>query len=303
MNNDSHNDLNSDWSSTTNHLSTWGETLFHARKQAGYDLNEVVRKLILSKAQVLALENGSLAPFHNRFFYFKALKKYQTFLKVELSPEIDSVYAEEKTPKKIISIPTPKASFLSKPRFNPKQLKLSLISGFFLVFFVMAIWLLQNPSETTSPANINTASMSTVTPTPSNTTTSFASPDSPALSHDSSALESKEPTQDNEALTLANAPATNAKTSVAHTETGMLRLTFSGSCWVQSVLKNGETTAKVYDSGMVFDEKIANLQSLTIGNATAAQLNIGERVIDLNSFVKTNSSVARLTEQHILSLQ
>ena len=54
---------------------------------------------------------------------------------------------------------------------------------------------------------------------------------------------------------------------------------------------------------MVFDEKIANLQSLTIGNATAAQLNIGERVIDLNSFVKTNSSVARLTEQHILSLQ
>jgi len=154
------------------HIKAWGKSLLHARTQAGLDINEVSRKLLLSKNQLLSIETGSMKSFHNVFFYSQALQKYRNLLNIELTPDPETVIVKsdfkkvdnnlghnstkdnhlkgvnfKKPGSKLSQLKTSKASYRTNSKFKKKTIQITLISASLIVTLVAAIVLLRSPSE------------------------------------------------------------------------------------------------------------------------------------------------------------
>jgi hypothetical protein len=68
------------------------------RVARGLSVTDVARALVLSTAQVRALEDGDTRPFYNRYFYRQAEKKYALYLGVTLDESNPDVAPEERVP-------------------------------------------------------------------------------------------------------------------------------------------------------------------------------------------------------------
>jgi cytoskeletal protein RodZ len=141
------------------YIKTWGESLAQARKEAGLDLNDLSRKLVVSKNQLVAIEAGSTKPFHNIFFYIQALKKYKTILNIELTPDPDTVVIKPDRKLKepnlkdrgtgLKPLKTSKISYRTGSRFQSKTIQYSLVGVLLIVVVSVAIILLRSPSDGT----------------------------------------------------------------------------------------------------------------------------------------------------------
>ena len=139
------------------YLKAWGESLANTRTQVGLDLNDLSRKLGVSKNQLTAIEMGSIKPFHNAFFYLQALKKYQTLLNIELIPDPKTVdiksdrKSRSQNPKdsgaRLSHLQTSKVTYQTNPRFKKKTIQFVLFGVLSIVVLVVAIVLLRAPSE------------------------------------------------------------------------------------------------------------------------------------------------------------
>lgn len=139
------------------YLKVWGESLASARIQVGLDLNDLSRKLVVSKNQLAAIETGSIKPFHNVFFYLQALKKYQTLLNIELIPDPKTVVVQtdrksknhhaKDSGAKLSHLQTSKVSFQASPRFKKKTIQFVLLGVLSIVVLVVTVVLLRAPSE------------------------------------------------------------------------------------------------------------------------------------------------------------
>ena len=68
-------------------LRAFGERLAHARTTAGFQIDDLAAGLMLSPAQLRALENGDTRPFYNLIFFGQALGRYAGHLVLDL-PDI-----------------------------------------------------------------------------------------------------------------------------------------------------------------------------------------------------------------------
>jgi cytoskeletal protein RodZ len=69
-------------------LRAFGERLAHVRTTAGFQIEDLAGRLMLSPAQLRALENGDTRPFYNLIFFGQALGRYSSHLGVD-PPDID----------------------------------------------------------------------------------------------------------------------------------------------------------------------------------------------------------------------
>lgn len=153
--------LNEDQKSELTHiepyLKAWGESVVSARTQASLDLNDLSRKLGVSKNQLVAIEMGLMKPFHNAFFYLQALKKYQTLLNIELTPDPKTVVIQsdrklknqnlKDSGAKLSHLQTSKISYQTSHRFKKKTIQFALLGVLLIVILVITVVLLRAPSE------------------------------------------------------------------------------------------------------------------------------------------------------------
>ncbi len=166
------------------YLKAWGESLANARTQAGLDLNELSRKLGVSKNQLTALEMGSIKPFHNAFFYLQALKKYQTLLNIELIPDPKTVDIQsdrksrhqnlKNSGARLSHLQTSKVTYQTSPRFKKKTIQFAFLGVLSIVVLVVAIVLLRAPSEMIQ-SNVASLNAEVVSETISSTLPNLAS--------------------------------------------------------------------------------------------------------------------------------
>lgn len=69
-------------------LSQWAEQLKQARELSGQDLATMAPALMLSSAQLRAIESGSLSAFHGPGYYLRAVEKYARHLNITLEPPV-----------------------------------------------------------------------------------------------------------------------------------------------------------------------------------------------------------------------
>lgn len=289
------------------HIKAWGESLKNARTQAGLDLIDLSRKLLVSKNQLLALETGTMKPFHNSFFYFQALQKYQTLLNIELIPGPKEVIikSDHKFKERNLSsdhLKTSKFSYQISPKLQKKLIQYSLLGASLIIVIVIAVVLFRSPSEPVAPAAQSSSPIFSPT---------FTQPTPLAKT-----LELKQPPQSVQPTTqtlvgVASTPTTPPiTTSTPSTKQvsqqpamNILRITFSQTCWVQAIDKNGVSLVKTYSAGTTFEQPINNIKSLVIGNADAAKAVLNDKTIDLKAYIKPQSSTARLFEEDFASMQ
>ncbi len=71
-----------------------GKLLREHRLAKKTEIPELARTLILSVAQVTAIESGSQASFHNQTFYLRALKKYIALMDLGVDPQASLLFTE-----------------------------------------------------------------------------------------------------------------------------------------------------------------------------------------------------------------
>ncbi|MCD8504762.1 MAG: helix-turn-helix domain-containing protein [Burkholderiaceae bacterium] len=69
-------------------LSQWAEQLKQARELSGQDLATLAPTLMLSSAQLRAIESGTVSAFHGPGYYLRAVEKYARHLNITLDPPV-----------------------------------------------------------------------------------------------------------------------------------------------------------------------------------------------------------------------
>ena len=291
-----------------------GELLREHRLAKNTGIPDLARTLILSAAQISAIEAGSQASFHNQTFYLRALKKYIEFMNLGTDAEAGLLFAQI---EEILLSPSTK--------INPTEVSLLIHAGlshsrksfipqfkrshFFWISLlcVLAIGLVTAYLEGW-PAKQTDQQSEIVTPAVTLETTA-------SKAADKTTVEPKNipPTSPSSSSTdagtspgkTAETPGNEIKNVTPAQEPGksILKLTFLAPCWVQVVEQNGKRIEKVFtpqDSPLELDQSVVT--SLVIGNARESRLYSGSSEIDLSKYLNAGSGVARFSQQEIMRL-
>lgn len=320
-----------------------GESLIQTRTQKGLSINDVAKQLMLSTSQVKALEEGSLLPFHNIFFYKQALKKYRNLFKIAFSPEVEAELSKSSTQSYTHashhSIDIKPTAFSVQSRFdflNSKAKILALIVTIFVILSAIIFGLMPssptNPttsatisekdtSESSARAPLTTQVDASLLRAPSQPTVNNSTPPSTSASPliDNTintkpgstvnglttlqTIASKAPEATSSTTPTPNKTPVSVQSQTASNQPVMLSITFTQDCWLKAVTKDGKTIAKVFTSGSSFEEPLSEIVSLVLGNPSGVNAQVGNQAKDLNQFLTSNSSVLRLTEQDLSKLQ
>lgn len=291
-----------------------GELLRGHRLAKNTGIPDLARTLILSAAQISAIEAGSQASFHNQTFYLRALKKYIEFMNLGTDAEAGLLFAQI---EEILLSPSTK--------INPTEVSLLIHAGlshsrksfipqlkrshFFWVCLlcVLAIGLVtayfegwpakqtDQQSEIVTPVvNLETTTSKAVD---KNTVEPKTIPPPPASSSSTDAGTPPGKTIENAGNEIKNVtPAQEPSKSI-------LKLTFLAPCWVQVVEQSGKRIEKVFtpqDSPLELEQSV--ITSLVIGNARESRMYSGSSEIDLSKYLNAGSGVARFSQQEIMRL-
>lgn len=314
-----------------------GESLIQTRTQKGLSINDVAKQLMLSTSQVRALEEGSLLPFHNIFFYKQALKKYRNLFKIAFSPEVEAELSKSSTQSYTHashhSIDIKPTAFSVQSRFdflNRKAKILALIVTILVILSASIFGLMSssdtNPTPHATLAEKDVAESSARAPLTTQVDASLLrAPSQPAVNNSTppidntinikpgstvnglttlQTLANKAPEATSSPTPPSNKPPVSAvQSQTASNQPVMLSITFTQDCWLKAVTKDGKTIAKVFTSGSSFEEPLSEIVSLVLGNPSGVNAQVGNQAKDLNQFITSNSSVLRLTEQDLSKLQ
>jgi len=302
-----------------------GEFLRDRRMSKKTVITELARTLILSPAQITALETGSQASFHNQTFYLRALKKYMTHMDLAMDPQASLLYAEIETELLTVSpkinvkevnqiIHTGLASkhefSLPNVRFKKSYFLWLSIIVFVLIGLTVALlegWpqkqAIQQAESVSTPAPAPAKKIST-TPnalvsqeqkTAVSSINSASSSSNAIIASNAQSNVSKVPE-----LPLSTVP--NSTATTVELNTAYLKLTFLAPSWVQAVEQNGKRVEKVFTPQDVLELDPATLSTLVIGNARDTKLFVKAVAIDLSKYVNAGSGVARLNQTDIMKL-
>ncbi len=292
-----------------------GKLLREHRLAKKTEIPELARTLILSVAQITAIESGSQASFHNQTFYLRALKKYIALMDLGVEPQASLLFTEiesnllspsTKVNPNEVNLLINAGLAHTRKSYRP-QLQLKKSHFFWIALSVMilvgmaaaliASWpekqTIQQAERVSTPA---TAIKTDAVPEPAvsqNQKTAPAAP-TPAISASmppSAAKSSGESPADKKSVASIHSP-----------ETTSLKLTFSAPSWVQVVEQNGKRIEKVFTPQDSLNLDPATLATLVIGNARETKLFTNATEIDLSKYLNTGSGVARLNQSEIMKL-
>ncbi len=292
-----------------------GEMLRTHRLAKQTEIAELARTLILSPAQITAIESGTQSSFHNQTFYLRALKKYISYSGLEVDEQTNLLFAQIETtllsqkaqvsPNEVSLLITAglahkRQSYL--PHFTPGK-NLYFWGGLVVVIVVgVSTLVFQRGAEnhTGEPSTATTVAADVKTATPalvqSNSvekqSTSATTSRLTASTNETPPAKPAEPTE-------TNKPSPNT-----HQEpvSASLKLSFSSPSWVQVVEQNGKRIEKVFTPQDTLELDPSTLVSLVIGNARETQLHLNTQSIDLNKYLNTGSGVARFNRQELMGL-
>ncbi len=326
----------SDASDFEAHIKICGESLMQTRTQKGLSINDVAKQLMLSTSQVRALEEGSLLPFHNIFFYKQALKKYQNLFKIAFSPEVEAELSKSSiqsyTHASHHSIDIKPTAFSVQSRFdflNRKTKILALVVTILVILSASIFGLMAssdtNPTTQATLAEKDAADSSARVPLKTQVDAALLrAPRQPIFNNSSppidntinikpgstvnglttlQTLANKAPEATSSNIPPSNKTPVSVQSQTASNQPVMLSITFTQDCWLKAVKKDGKTIAKVFTSGSSFEEPLSEIVSLVLGNPSAVNAQVGNQATDLNQFITNNSSVLRLTEQDLSKLK
>ena len=303
-----------------------GIVLRHTRNVKQRSVAQVARVLILSVAQINGLESGSLAAFHNRTYYLRALTKYLDYLGVAKQAATVSLLVQleqqaavnnEATSQKELNLllgsvlhPSKKTLLIPNKRLPLLLVTLAVLVGIGLVAFTLLQRLPQADSVAVSSAitesALNTSQsnqrLSETAPVPDPATSPTQPPKAEQTTPDvatNPGLASKAATTPTQPLSSSGAAHAVAN---AAAQTKILRLSFTAPAWVQMIAQDGKRVEKVFTPEETLDVDPVTTISVVIGNAREASFSAGQIKIDLAQFIKPNSSVARLNQQDLNAL-
>jgi cytoskeletal protein RodZ len=320
-----------------------GDSLVQTRTQKGLSINDVAKQLMLSTSQVRALEEGSLLPFHNIFFYKQALKKYRNLFNIAFSPEVEAELSKSSTQSfthvSHHSIDIKPTAFSVQSRFDFLNGKAKIIALIVTVLVILSASIFglmpssdtnptthptateKNAGETSAQAPLTTQVDASLLRAPSQPTVNNSTPPStsasPPINNTShikpgstvnglttlQTLANKTPEATSSNTSTPNKTPVSVPSQTASNQPVMLSITFTQDCWLKAVTKNGKTIAKVFPSGSSFEEPLSEIVSLVLGNPSGVNAQVGNQAKDLNQFITNNSSVLRLTEQDLNKLK
>lgn len=262
---------------------------------------EVADKLLLSKQQVLGLEAGEQNYFYGVKLYIQAADKYADFLKLGKHPSElllatsadDAVYESPASLSAETTKPAAVPIEATKPgrsgiRAMPTRL---VISSLLAAGILIAVFLNQS-SQITAETPVAQTKVAAEPAPASIPTPAPAEPEKPTAA---ATIAPPQPEQQ----TAASQPTTEKCNDIA---TGNIRLTFSGSSWVQIVDSTGKKQEHTYRDGDSLTSAPATLQALVIGNARAVSVTSANGEISLNPYISSGSQVARIIGPQVRQL-
>jgi len=305
-----------------------GELLREHRLEKKTEAAELARTLILSIAQITAIETGSQASFHNQTFYLRALKKYLNHMDLAIDPQASLLFTEIET--EFLSANTKiNANEVNhlihaglahrRPSYLP-QLRLRKTHFFwagFLLFVLVGLAAAliegwpdkQVQQQTDSVLTPLPTALPASAPTPVPTKKADGVPDATTSQEQKTATAAPTPVMtanvNPSASKAPGEPATTVNKTTARTDetqSAFLKLTFSAPSWVQVVEQNGKRIEKVFTPQDVLELNQPTLATMVIGNAGATKLFTGAAEIDLSKYVNAGSGVARFNQSEIMKL-
>jgi len=279
------------------------------------EIAELARTLILSAAQINAIETGSQASFHNQTFYLRALKKYIAHMDLALDAQASLLFTEIEN--KLLSGGTRinqnevnllihaglahrGKSFL--PQFNIK--KSYLVVGLLALVLGtgLTVVLLKSGSEQ-PPAQVSDTPSHTMSPSKESTGDTQIQSQEQKSAPAKAQLTTGIPVQPTS--NKSEEPSTDIKKPVPTSGAangGTLKFVFSAPCWIQVIDKNGKRIEKVFTPKDALELDPSTLESLVIGNARETQLFSNSTEIDLSKYLNVGSGVARFSQSEIMKL-
>ena len=292
-----------------------GEMLRTHRLAKQTEIAELARTLILSPAQITAIESGTQSSFHNQTFYLRALKKYINYSGLELDEQTNLLFVQIETTllthkakvsqKEVSLLITAGLAHKRKSILPHFTLRKSLYFWVGLALMIVVGVLMQvfqrgAQNQTNEASTVATLAIEAPTTPPApvlsnsgekQSTSATVSP-LPASPNETPAAKSSESTE-------TNKPNLNIDTE---TVSASLILSFSSPSWIQVVEQNGKRIEKVFTPQDTLELDPSTLVSLVIGNARDTQLHLNTQSVDLNKYLNTGSGVARFNRQELIGL-
>jgi cytoskeletal protein RodZ len=305
-----------------------GELLREQRLAKKTETTELARTLILSSAQITAIETGSQASFHNQTFYLRALKKYIAHMALATDPQASLLFTEIETELLAAStkINANEVNLLinaglahSRPSYLP-QLRLKKTHVFWvgfisLVLVGLAAALIEGWPEKQTKQQTDLVSTpvpaplaaSVPTPTPAKKidvmpNTTVVQEQKPATAAPTSFIIANAQPSDSKAPEQPPPTANKTTATMDQDVPASLKLTFSAPSWVQAVEQNGKRIEKVFNPQDVLELDQATLATLVIGNARETKLFTKATEIDISKYLNAGSGVARFNQAEIMKL-
>lgn len=265
-----------------------GSLLRSGRESVNLTPQEVADKLLFSKAQVLGLETGETHFFYGNRLFAQCADKYAAFLGLTEHPSATllatddvavvcdqtgatNIKAELTTPMvQDVAIAAPvdtEASVISTPsKRNIRCLILAFAVAALGIFVVASI--LWNTADPKFTEPVVSAPPATAVPSPE-----------PPLPQPQPTTEKKE-----------QIPSVSIK------------LSFSGSSWVQVVETNRTRKDKTYKAGDTLTLEPKKLQALVIGNSKVVMVSSDQGNVSIKGFIAPGSQVARIIGDNVRTL-
>lgn len=292
------------------------------REAQGLSAQDAADRLLLSKQQILGLEDAELKYFYGAKLYAQAADKYASLLALDVRPS--ELFFNEAG---MASLPTANANKSSdeadiaaqiqhvatEDSSPPTPIKINklpeyprhsrVFKGTVAIIIVVAILILGKTlvaqHEAASP-EVTIARQEPPTPA-SAPEAAVAAPATNATLAANTTPATMQPTPEPEKAVSPTLAAPVAE-KTDDLPPGSIRLAFSGASWVQAVDTSGHKQENTYKAGESLTLEPARLQALVIGNAKVVTVSSTLGAISLSPYVGSGSDVARVIGPQIRQL-
>lgn len=277
-----------------------GRTLREARERLGMSVDEVANQVKFAPRQVQALEADDFAHLPEIAFVRGFVRSYAKVLGLDVQPLLILLPGTQVVAEKIepASVEAPFSEALTLRQHNMLWLGAALLVALFAAGF--AIW--QSATPSVSPESVTPQESATVNKNAVETTlnlppqvelmsASAAGVAGTAASDVASAADSV-----SMQLTTQLAQSSVVETAPLTGSSGALRLVFDEESWTEIRDHEGKLlSSQVNLAGSELRVDGVSPFSFVIGHASKVHLYRGGKMLDLSSYINTNSDVARLT--------
>ncbi len=259
-----------------------GERLAQARQAAGLTIDDVAKRLHMPAQVVRHLEQEQWQQLGAPVFVRGQLRSYARLLGVDVGQVLEQAALQPVVPPTLVShTHTPRARRLAE------SLGRRLLYVGITAVLAVPVWFATRGHFLDTPPS--TASLDVIP-----ATVAVAPSREPSVAADGKAPAPAAPTATPYVASLTPVPRPAAAPAVTPAPSNALNLQFKGDSWVNITAPDGSTVEKaVVKAGQVRSFAPGQVSRVTLGNATAVEVQHNGGIVDLQPFQRAN--VARFT--------